>query len=445
MSRQDYRRRWYKGPTPLLGGLAIFAALIFTDLFFSGNINPLFFAILPLIFVGIIDDQREISYQLKLVFQVMSVASWIYITPVEDVFIYHLGLSPFWTYLFSAFWILSIINSINMIDGMDGLASGFGIVVCTVMLMLQGDLQNPRLILALAGGLCGFIYWNLKPAQIYLGGAGAHLIGFVLSTQLLTWVPLNKDFFDILIPLFIMAFPEVDILLTVVRRVRGCRSLFLGDGQYIYQKVLRAGFTVSKAWLLIMSVVGLLGLFATRIEMQTERALVVGLSVFMVVVFSYMLYLIFQMEEQRKDYFDQYLQNLFKEHLKPIDLVEVSAEDCLIVYSFSDLREELLRLKNSQLERWLVDSVQFIKTHHSEDSRIFMSSDGDLLVLDPKINGALKFHSFHQRFHDYMFASANHNEFWPLLLLKYMPIIEVGRLPGNIEISITELESGKVA
>jgi hypothetical protein len=67
-----------------------------------------------------------------------------------------------------------------------------------------------------------------------------------------------------------------------------------------------------------------------------------------------------------------------------------------------------------------------------------MSLDGDLLILDPKINGALRFHNFHQKFHDYMYSSINNNGYWPLMLLKYMPIIEVGRLPGNIEITITE-------
>jgi UDP-GlcNAc:undecaprenyl-phosphate GlcNAc-1-phosphate transferase len=148
---------------------------------------------LPLIFVGIIDDQRDISYKFKFAFQFISIGFWIYLTPVETLFLYQIGFSPTLTYLLSGFWILSIINAVNMIDGMDGLAAVFGIAVCIMLFSLSGDLQNPHLILSLAGSLCGFIYWNLMPARIYLGGSGSYLIGFILSTQLLTWIPIKLD------------------------------------------------------------------------------------------------------------------------------------------------------------------------------------------------------------------------------------------------------------
>lgn len=445
LSRQDYRRRWYNGPTPLLGGLTIFASLIVCNLFFNYEVNPLYFSLLPLVFIGILDDQREISYKLKFLFQFVSIGIWVYLTPYETIFLYKLGFTPLLSYLLSCLWLLTIINAVKMLDGMDGLVSGFGIIVSAFMLMLHGDLQNPQLILTLAGALCGFIFWNLKPAQIYLGGVGAYLISFILGTQLLTWTPANSNLTQILVPLFNMALPEVNILLAVFRGLSSGRSVFLKDGQYIYHRVLRSGFSVTRAWLLLMTAVVMLAQFAVLIEVQNNLVILGGFSLFMSVLFSYLLVLIYQIEGSRKDYFDQYLQNLFKEHLKPLDLVEVSAEDCLIVYSFSDFRDELLRLKNAQLERWLIDSVQFIKTQHSRDSQIFMSLDGDLLILDPKINGALRFHNFHQKFHDYMVTSANHNEYWPLLLLKYMPIIEVGRLPGNIEVTISEVESGKAS
>jgi hypothetical protein len=242
-----------------------------------------------------------------------------------------------------------------------------------------------------------------------------------------------------------MAVPEVDILLAIVRRLRAGRSIFIGDGEHIYHRILRSGFTVNRVLLIIIGAAGSLGIFGILIAAQGNTKLLVVFSIIIPAIFSYMLYLFFQMEASRRDYFDQYLKNLFKEHLNPIDLVEVSSEDCLIVYSFSDFSEELLRLNDSQLERWLVEGVQFIKANHSDKSKIFMSSDGDLLVLDPKINGALRFHNFHQKFHDYMIASAHHKDFWPLMLLKYMPIVEVGRLPGSIEITITEETSTKVA
>jgi UDP-GlcNAc:undecaprenyl-phosphate GlcNAc-1-phosphate transferase len=445
VSRQDYRRRWYKEPTPLLGGLSILASLIFTELIFTNQINSLFIMIFPLILVGVIEDQREVTYKLKILFQIISISLWLYLTPVETIFLSQLGFSVMTTYFLAGVWVFIIINSINLIDGMDGLACGFGIIISIFMLNLDGNILNPQLLFSLIGSLCGFIYWNLKPAQIYLGRAGSHLIGFILSTQILTWHPINAHLINILVPFFLMTFPLMNILMAVWRKYRDFRTLSFGEGYHIYHLIIRSGFSVIKTWIFIMTAVAILAYYALLIALQSNTVLLGLFSVSIVILFSYMVFLVFQMEKTRSDYFDQLVQNLFKEHLKPIDLVEVTSEDCLIVYSFSDFKSELLRLPNGQLERWLVDAVQFIKTHHSEHAKIFMSLDGDLLILDPKINVALRFHNFHQKFHDYIFASANHNEYWPLLLLKYMPVIEVGRLPGNIEIEISEESPGRFA
>lgn len=437
-SRQDSRRRWYNGPIPLLGGLSVFASLVLSDLYYTQQISLYIWALVPLLVIGIVDDQRDLSYQVKFVFQFMAIAIWLWSTPVQHIFLTHLGIDTPWVYLLTVFWLLTIMNAFNMTDGMDGLASGVGILLCFFLLILPGQLKHPHLILLLAGALCGFIYWNLKPAKIYLGGTGAHLIGFVLATELLTWTPPVYDTMKIFVPLFLLAFQEIDILMAVVRRAKAGRNIFLGDMHHIYHRLSRAGFGIWSILMIIMSVVAILGFFTVLIAGHQKPDGQIWVSVSMTGLFLYLLHLVLQMEAYRKDYFDEYLKVLVLNQLDALDIIEVSSEDSMVVYSFSDFREELLRMSNEDWQKWLQQAIYFIKTEHSSQSLIFMSSDGDLLILDPKINGALKFHNFHQKFHDVLAAKSPINFYWPLLLLKYMPIVEVGRLPGNIEVTITE-------
>jgi UDP-GlcNAc:undecaprenyl-phosphate GlcNAc-1-phosphate transferase len=444
-SRQNSQKRWYNESIPLLGGLAIFVSLFISDLLCTQEINIYLWAIVPLLFLGVINDQMDLSVPAKLAFQLVALAIWFMNISADQLLPNHFGLSISGTYFTSTLWLLAVINAFNMIDSMDGLASGVGILISIFLLVLPGQLAHPYLVLSLAGALCGFIYWNLRPAKIYLGATGAPLIGFVIGTELLTWMPPNFDEVQILVPLFLLAYPGIDLLLALLQRWKMDGKLFSGGMNQIYHRLGRAGMSIQKIWIILMIIVATLGSFAVLISSHKNPNQQFFIALLVVGLFSYLLYSSYQLESQRKDYFDDFLKLNICDHLNALDIVEVSAEDCMVVYSFSNFRDELLRMTDDEWQKWLFEAVQFIKMEHSLKSLIFMSSDGDLLVLDTKINGALKFHNFHQKFHDSMSAKSPTYLYWPLLLLKYMPIIEVGRLPGNIEVTVTEESSADVA
>ena len=156
-------------------------------------------------------------------------------------------------------WLLACCNAFNLIDGLDGLASGMGFFsTLTVFLaaFLHGDHMLALAALPLAGSLLGFLRYNFNPASIFLGDSGSLLIGFLLGCYGVIWSQKSATMLGMTAPLMAMAIPLIDVLLSIFRRWLRGRLIFSGDRSHIHHKLLEKGFTHRRVVAMLYGVCG---------------------------------------------------------------------------------------------------------------------------------------------------------------------------------------------
>jgi UDP-GlcNAc:undecaprenyl-phosphate GlcNAc-1-phosphate transferase len=136
--------------------------------------------------------------------------------------------------LVTALWVVTIINALNFMDNMDGLATSLSIVISLslfILSYLNGQYLVAALCMAVVAACIGFLFWNRRPASIYLGDAGALYLGFLLAAiSIRVDVNNNSEIIRVLVPLLIFAIPVIDITRVVISRVAKGKSPFEGQG-----------------------------------------------------------------------------------------------------------------------------------------------------------------------------------------------------------------------
>jgi UDP-GlcNAc:undecaprenyl-phosphate/decaprenyl-phosphate GlcNAc-1-phosphate transferase len=289
MAQPDAERRLHSTPTPLLGGVAmclgvvvaLSAALLlpqFDGIFKSSEPIGVALAALFITGVGLIDDIYEISAPSKLIGMVMA-GTVLYLLGVVMYYVRVpffgiLSISPDLIPLVTVVWLIGMANAINLIDGLDGLAAGIvGISAAAFFLyadrlfkagLLPGDSMGP-LIAAITVGICvGFLPWNFSPARIFMGDAGAQLLGLLLAAATMI-VGGRADpsstfqgqtyFFvaPLFIPFVILAVPMFDTALAIVRRTVSRKSPAVADRHHIHHRLVDLGHGPRRAVIILWS------------------------------------------------------------------------------------------------------------------------------------------------------------------------------------------------
>jgi UDP-GlcNAc:undecaprenyl-phosphate GlcNAc-1-phosphate transferase len=249
-------RKLQRKPVPYLGGLAIalpisISSLILIVLNIESNVkNEIYFGlILPSVVIaviGLLDDIYELSPKIRFVSQ-----SIVGIVTSLLLFINGTGVdilnNPWLNGLFTSLWVVGIINAVNFIDNMDGLATGIAIIASFTFFIISlnnGQYLVAALCVALAGSCTGFIFWNKKPASIYLGDAGALYIGFLLAAISIR-IDINQlpQIDRIIIPMLILVIPFIDTTQVVISRLSRGKSPFQGGRDHISHLLLNEGLT----------------------------------------------------------------------------------------------------------------------------------------------------------------------------------------------------------
>ena len=249
-----------------------FAAVATEDLdpvgFLRPNRAPAILAgALLLVVVGVIDDVRGMRAMVKLFWQVAAAV----LAFALGLSIEHLEL-PWGTVSLGLFalpltvaWIVLIINAINLIDGLDGLATG---VVLTALgafaLLSASDGVDPTLpIIAAAGGAAiGFLAYNLHPASIIMGDTGSMFLGFVVGAVAISLTQDGINPQPPIVPLVALAIPLIDTTWAVIRRTARGEPFFVADRGHIHHQLLRAGLSQRDAMLTLTAVSAALALIA---------------------------------------------------------------------------------------------------------------------------------------------------------------------------------------
>lgn len=264
-------RKLHKQKTPLMGGMMIFAGTLFSFLLWlpsneMGVIKYLVPSLLIMFFVGMKDDiigtapVKKLAAHLVVAF-IMVLMADVRLTSLHGLF----GIReiPEWAgIMLSVFTYIVVINAFNLIDGVDGLAAGVGLIAATIFglwFYTAGDITYAVLSFALAGGLLGFLRFNFNPAKIFMGDSGSLTIGFlfaVLAIELVEYDAqfLPKEIINISKPILAMSiivYPLIDtIRVFTLRAVKGV-SPFTADRNHIHHRLIDLGLSHKQTVLII--------------------------------------------------------------------------------------------------------------------------------------------------------------------------------------------------
>ena len=237
----------HKSPIPLTGGLVISISTIGTILLSSvfpktggrlyGVVTGSFFLVL----IGVIDDFKTVSPFVRilthLLISILVIISGFKLT-VFSMDIFNVAAT--------LLLIMATINAVNLLDGMDGLATGVSAVCCLGFVglgLLQNDLRIVSLASILLGALLGFLPYNFNPARIFLGDNGSTFIGFLLALLAIGSSDHPGSMLIRLSPILVLGLPLFDAAYAILRRLKERRSIFLGDRDHFYDKLRRRGFS----------------------------------------------------------------------------------------------------------------------------------------------------------------------------------------------------------
>lgn len=215
--------------------------------------------------VGLLDDWKGLAGKKKLLGQAFAASIIVATGPMPDhVILFGFSFDVnvyFLMFLLSLAWILACINAINLIDGMDGLASSVGVTIFAALAIVglhRGHAESAVIALAMAGSLLAFLVYNFYPASIFLGDTGSMLIGLVSGTLLLRTNITEGGGIPILVPIAVMTIPLFDTTAAIIRRKFTGRSIYSTDRGHIHHCFRRSGMNVRKT----MSCIALLSVFA---------------------------------------------------------------------------------------------------------------------------------------------------------------------------------------
>ena len=250
-------RKIHTLPTPRLGGIAIFAAyflglipgiLLLPETWTQNHwqIIGIFIGGLIIFSMGIFDDLRGLSPLKKLVWEIIAACVVIAFgvrLEILNIPFYKLITLGYWGIPLTLIWLVAITNTINLIDGLDGLAAGVSTIVALSFLVLSIILNLPLPSL-LAAGVIGaslaFLKFNYFPASIFMGDSGALFLGYMFAVISLFW---PKSFATIVmfVPILALGVPIIEIISTFFRRLLSGQKVYIADRRHIFHFLLDLG------------------------------------------------------------------------------------------------------------------------------------------------------------------------------------------------------------
>jgi len=268
VDRPDERKVNKRPDIPLLGGLAValgvavgLASLKWTDVSF-GEFESRFEGLLIggglMLITGIWDDRFGLRPRTKLGMQVLAAAVAIAFGFrvdhfIDPIFQHNWKLSGWAMVILSGFWIVGVTNAINLIDGLDGLAAGVSTIITATLTYICFQVDQVLglfLGVVLLGGLLGFLPYNFPPARIFLGDAGSLFIGYFVALLSIAGSQ-DESVVTFVVPLFALAVPILDTVLSIIRRLLKRENVFAPDQAHMHHRLLASHGSQRSAVLLL--------------------------------------------------------------------------------------------------------------------------------------------------------------------------------------------------
>ncbi|MCP4418502.1 MAG: undecaprenyl/decaprenyl-phosphate alpha-N-acetylglucosaminyl 1-phosphate transferase [Chloroflexi bacterium] len=278
------QRKLHSTPMPLMGGVAIFGGAILAIIAFvpqfPNTVAGVLISLSVVALVGLLDDRYGLPAWAKLAGQFLGML----ILAGFDIRV-KLPLPEIINYAITFLWLAGISNAINFLDNMDGLSAGVSGVAAAFIMLL--GLQNDQFLVsglaaAVLGASLGFLRFNFKPAQIFMGDVGSLFLGFLLAMLgLQLRFPANSNFVTWMVPVFVLVLPIFDTVLVVISRLRRGVSPNTAGKDHLSHRLVQRGFSQREAVLLLYLATGVGGMIGVFI---TEATVVEGYLIFATVL-----------------------------------------------------------------------------------------------------------------------------------------------------------------
>lgn len=282
---------------PRLGGMAIYIGFMAAVLFcmpLQHELVGMLLGCTAIVAVGIWDDICNIPAKVKLVGQILAACipitfgiqiEWL-TNPFGDIIV----LPELIAIPVTIFWIIGFTNTVNLIDGLDGLAAGVAFIASISMFLLAYNLNQflPALVIvSMAGAALGFLQYNFNPAKIFMGDTGSMLLGYTLSVAAVLGLVKTAATVALVVPIIALGLPILDTTFAIIRRKMSGVPIFQPDKGHLHHRLLALGMTQKQAVLImyfVSMILGIVALFVANVSYKT--GIVTVLVVLAVIIYS---------------------------------------------------------------------------------------------------------------------------------------------------------------
>lgn len=290
-------RKVHTHAIPRLGGLAIYVGFMAAVLFcvpVRHELVGLLLGCTAIVALGIWDDICNIPAKVKLVGQIVAacipIAFGIQIEWLTNPFGTLIVLPELVAIPVTIFWIIGFTNTVNLIDGLDGLAAGVSFIASVSMFLLAYTMNQylpAMIIVAMAGAALGFLQYNFNPAKIFMGDTGSMLLGYTMAVAAVLGLVKTAATIALVVPLIALGLPILDTLFAIIRRKMSGVPIFQPDKGHLHHRLLALGMSQKQAVLImyfVSIVLGIVALFVANVSYQTGIATV--LVVLAVIIYT---------------------------------------------------------------------------------------------------------------------------------------------------------------
>ena len=262
----DYpnERKVHKKPMPVMGGLMIYLGFLFGYMLFapqSTQMLAILIASFIVVITGILDVIKPLRAREKLVGQVVAALIIVFYGKIllNDISFFGYYFDFGWlAYPITIVFIVAVMNCINLIDGLDGLADGISMIffiTIGVLAFIMHNLGSLEITIAfiMIGACLGFLIFNFNPAKIFMGEIGSMFLGFMIAVVCLLGFK-AVTLTSLVVPMLILAIPILDTLFAILRRIIHHKPIYEADKQHLHHQLLNKKFSQKTTVLIIYAV-----------------------------------------------------------------------------------------------------------------------------------------------------------------------------------------------
>lgn len=270
-------RRMHSEAMPRFGGMAIFAGAEISLLIFLHH-DPKIFAIVIggacIYVVGVVDDLRGIPAKLKFLLQILCAVA-AYAGGLQIDFVKnplneeaYINFSPVVSFLITIFWIVALTNTVNLIDGLDGLAAGVAAIASACICytaVLSGQFDVGLAMLAVSGAAFGFLPFNFHPAKIFMGDSGSLYLGYMIAVISILGNTKGATLIATIVPVLVLGLPIFDTLFAIIRRWVSGYPIMEADKGHLHHRIMSTGIGQRRTVLIMYCISAIMGMVAVLI------------------------------------------------------------------------------------------------------------------------------------------------------------------------------------